>query len=139
MVDGTNAVGAEKIRQRALHRTTVGQHIADTAGHAQIILKHNKLAVLKPQQICSRDCDIDIAWHLQPTHLAPEMAAGVNHLAWNHSVAENFPFMIHVVQKEIERSNALHQALLNMPPLSAGDQPRQQVIGKMRSVPSSRP
>ena len=58
------------------------------------------------------------------------MFAAIDHFARDHAVGQDAAFVVDVVQKQIERGDALRQAALDVAPFRAGDDARQQVVGK---------
>ncbi len=130
VLDGPHALQAKQIGENPLHDPAVGQHVGDAAGHAQIVFQHHELAAGQANQVRAYYRDVNVARHLQPAHLPPEVPAAVNNFAGHDAVGENAPLVIDVAQKEIQRRDALRQAAFDVVPLGAGDQARDQVIGK---------
>src|SRR5271169_2663661 len=66
--------------------------------------------------------------HVNAMHLATIMSARVDDLARDCLVRQYAAFMINVLEEQIERGDALGEARLDLPPLSASDDARQQVV-----------
>ncbi len=139
LLNRPHVVTTKQLRKDPLHYPAIGQHIANPTRHPQIILEHDKLAVLQPDQVRPAYRDIDIPRHLQPRHLPPEVLAAIHHLTRHDPVVQNPPLVIDVLQKQIQRRNPLRQPTLDGRPLSAVMIRGSRSYGKIFSVPSSRP
>ena len=58
------------------------------------------------------------------------MAAAVNQFARNDAIRQNSAVVVNVFEKEIQRGDALRQAVLDLAPLLVGNDPRQQIVRK---------
>ena len=130
VLDGPHPVAVEELREGPLHYPAVGQHVAHPGGHPEVVFEHHKLAGSQPQQVGAHHRDVDIPRHLQASHLPPVVLATVNQFARHHPVVQDLGVEVDVVQKVVERGDALGQAALDPVPLLGRNQPRQQVIGK---------
>ena len=92
--------------------------------------RYHKLAAGQADQVRPDHGDVNIARHLQPAHLSPEMPAAVNDFAGHGAIGKNAAFVINVAQKQIERGNALGQAALDEAPFRAGNQAGQEIVRK---------
>ncbi len=130
MLDGPDSLQAEQIGENSLHHPSVGQHVGNATGHAQVIFQHHEFAAGQPDQIGADHRDIDVARHLQSAHLAAKVLAAVNHFAGNHSFGKNAAFVVNIPQKQIESSDPLRQSTFDVGPFRAGDEARQKIVGK---------
>jgi hypothetical protein len=130
MINRSNAIIEEQTRKGIFDNLAIGQHIRNTTRYTQVIFQHHKASITHTYQIRSNDRGIDVAWHAYALHLTAKMAAGIDHFAGQGTVVENVLFVIDVLQKHIQRGNALNQALFDLVPLGAGNDPWQQIVGK---------
>ncbi len=105
--DRLHAVVAEELGKRPLHHPAAGQHVGDAARHPQIVFQHHEFSIAEPKKICARDRDIHIPRHLQTAHLSSELPAAVHDLARHMAVVEDLALVIDIVQKQVERGDAL--------------------------------
>ena len=117
----------EHLGERPLHRAPVFQHIAHPAGAAPVVLQHEIIAVLVPDQIRAAHMDVNILGHVEVHKLAPEMLPRKDVMGRDHPVLQDPLFVIDVVQKKIQGGDALGQAALEIIPLLRGNDPRQQI------------
>src|SRR6185295_5464346 len=122
MLDGAYALAAKQIGKNTLHHPAVGQHVGNSAGHAEVVFQDHELATGHPDQVRPDHCDIYIARHLQPTHLAAEVSAAIDDLAGYDAVGENAAFVVNIAQEEIEGRYALGQSAFDATPLRAGNE-----------------
>src|SRR5207247_2038199 len=77
-----------------------------------------------------RAMDLEAPGRLQADHLPPEMLAVVNQRAGDAAVFEDALRSVYVLQEQVECKNALAQAALDVTPLGAGQDARNQVEGE---------
>ena len=130
MHDGPHAVVLELAGEDLLHHLAVGQHVGDAAGHAQVVLQHQKPAIVHPHQVGSIHGDIDAARHIHPAHLATVVPAAVDHVHRHHAILNDLAVVVDVAQEEVERNEALAQPLLDDRPLAACNDAGNQVVGE---------
>ena len=123
--DGPHARAAEDRGKGAPHHVAIGQHVGDAGRNAQIVLEHDEDAVFAPHQIGAAHIDIGAVRHGEPAHLAPVMLRAVDHAARNEPVLQHAPVAVDVVQKQIERRDALLQSRFEARPFRRGDDARQ--------------
>ena len=114
-----HAIVPKQRGEHTLQHLAVRQHVRHAAGHAKIVFQHGKLAVRQPHQIGAANAHVDVAWHIDATHFAPEMLATVNEFAGNDFVGENSAFVINIAQKQIQRGQPLRQTFLDSRPFCA--------------------
>src|SRR5579875_1930975 len=119
MLYGPNTALTKQKREDLLHHLAAGKHVRNAAGNAQIVLQHHEFSAGQANQVCAADTDVNISCHLYTAHLTPEMLAGIDHLARHNAVANDAPFVVDVLQKEIESRYPLRQAAFNRLPLRA--------------------
>jgi hypothetical protein len=128
--DRAYGVAAEQAGEHPLGDFPVGQHVRHAARHPQVVLEHHEAAVVQSKQIGARNRDVDVAVDPDATHFAAEVAATVDQVAWHDAVGENAPFVVDVLQKQIDCREALREAAFQRVPLGRIDDARQQVERK---------
>src|SRR5271167_4797914 len=99
MIDGANAVVAEESGKYSLQNFAIGEHVGNTAGHAQVVFENHEVAIGQARQIGAANADIDIARDAETAHLAAEVAATVNQLARYYPVGQDFAVVIDVFEE----------------------------------------
>src|SRR5262245_11117803 len=130
MVDGRHAVLFKQAREGTFHCLTVLQHIADAGGRTQVVFQHVILAVVIANQVGSDHMRIDFARHIDPDHLAPEMARAENQLRRDSFFVDDALLVIDIVKKLIERYYPLGQSAFQHLPLISWDDAWNQIEGK---------
>src|SRR5216683_8005199 len=128
MVDGHYPTALIQNREHAFHDLAAGQHVGHPAWHAKIVLEHHEPAVGAANEIGAHHGQIPALRYAYAPHLAAIVPAGVDDLARDYLVRQYAAFMINVLEKEIEGDDALGKARLDLPPLGASDNARQQVM-----------
>src|SRR5205809_1259672 len=130
MINWADAVDLEQSRENALQNFAIGQHVGDTAGDAQIVFENSKAAVGQSHQVGAADADVDAARDRQAAHLATKMFAAEDQFARHNAIGQNAALMVDVLQKKIERGDALGESALNDMPFIAGNDSRQKIVGE---------
>ena len=97
----------EHLRKRALHRAPVFQHVAHAARTTAIVFQHEIIAFVIADQIRAANVDVNILRHVEVHELAPEMFSRQNVKRRDDAVLQNFLLVIKIVQKQIQRRDAL--------------------------------
>ena len=106
----------EKIREDALHRLAIFQHVGNAGGTARVVFEHEIIAIAIAHQIGAADVDVDIFRHIEVHELRPKMCRFPDDLLRNDAIAQNVLRVINVVQKQIERGDSLHESALDQIP-----------------------
>ena len=122
-----HAVALEQRRELALHRGAVLEHVARARGRAQVVLEHEVLAVLVAHDVDAGDVGVDAAGRVDADHLAPEVARAEHELGRHLPVAQDALAVVDVGEEEVERVHALDHAALDVIPLRARDDARDEV------------
>ena len=99
MVDGPDTVILKHGRENALENLTIGQHVGDAAGDAEIVFEYGEAAIGKVNQIGAANIDVNIARDAEAAHFAPEVATTIDEVARNDAVVEDFSFAVDVFQE----------------------------------------
>ena len=133
-----HAVLAEELGKQPHHHLAVFQHVADSAGNAQVVFKHVVLALAlrigRANDVDAADVRVNVARHVHIHHLGPELRVLENLLRRNHTRLDDLLPVINIVNEAVERGDALHQATLHAGPFmrrnDAGNQvKRNQPLG----------
>ena len=123
-------IPVEKRRQDALGDLAVGEHIGDAAWNPEVVFEHDEGAVGRPDQIGSRNRDVDVAVDADAAHLAPVMPAAQHQFARDNPLGEYSRVVVDVLEEQVDGGEPLREAALEGTPFSRGDDPRQEVEGK---------
>ena len=131
--DRRDAVRTEQFGEQPHHHLAVLEHVAHTAGHAQVVLEHVVAAaavgVAGTHDVDAGDVRVDAAGHVDAAHLAAVLRV-VQHLLLRHDAGvEDALLVVDVVDEVIQRGHALRQPLLHLRPLVFRDDARNQVEG----------
>ncbi len=128
MVDRHHLAGFKNLGKGARHHQPVFQNVGNAAGRAAIVFQNQKLSGLRiPHQIDTGNVRIDIARDLHADHFALEMAAGKHQRARNLPVAQNPLRAVNILQKQVQRQNALGQPRFEPRPLRVRENARHEV------------
>ena len=105
----------------------VFQHVGNAGGTAQIILQHVNLAVAMADQIGAGDVAPDPARRVQTRALRTKALRRGNDPLRHDAVADDFPFVVKVVDEKIQRPDALFQSAFDAVPLHSRDDAGHQV------------
>ena len=131
MGNGRHAVGIEQLGKQPHHHLAVFQHVAHTAGHAQVVLQHVVLAIALriggAHDVNTRDVRINLVRHIDADHLGAELGVVLNLLARHNARLDDLLVVVNVVDESVERRDALHQPFLHAGPLVRGNDAGNQV------------
>ena len=127
LVDGQHPVALEQWCELTLHRCSVLEHVAGTRGRAEVVFEHEVLAVLVAHDVDARDMRIDAPGRVDVDHLAAKVLRAEDERGRNPAVAQDSLVVVDVVQEEVERTDPLDQAALDVGPFVLRDDARDQV------------
>ena len=141
MRDRRDPVRAEKVGKQPHHHLAVFQHVANAAGHPQVVFKHVvhalTLRVRCPHDVYPRNMRIHVARYVDAHHLGTELRV-VHHLVGrNQSGLDDLLAVIHIVDKAVQRRDPLHQAFFEIGPFMRRDDARDQVKRNQAFVPGT--
>ena len=130
MRDRGNPVFTEQLGEKPHHHFAVFEHVAHPAGHPQVVFQHEVLAVSagirRTNNVDATDVRVNVAGHVDAHHFRAELRVLKNLLRRNHAGFEDFLSVVDVMNKTIERRDALYEAFFHGCPLmrrnDAGDQ-----------------
>ena len=110
VVGGAHVVLLEDLREDALEHLAVLQHVADARRRAAVVLQDEVAAVGVADQVGAADVDVDVARHRRAHELAAEERALVDQARVDDAVAEDELVVVDVLEEQVQRGEALHQA-----------------------------
>ena len=125
-----HAAGLEDLGEGAFQGAAVLQHITDPGGAAGVVLEHKVVTLGVADDVGAADMDVDVARHLHVYELAPEMFRRHHVVGRDGAVVEDVLLVVDVVQKEVQRGDALHESRLDPVPFVGRDDARHQIEGK---------
>ena len=126
-LDRRDAVAGEQIGKQPHHDLAVFQHVGHARGRPRIVLQHDEVLGVDPDDVDAGDVHIDVVRHLLAVHLGPEHRVLEDQILRHDLGAKDVAAVIDVTQEHVQRLDALLQALLQQRPFLAGDDPRDHV------------
>ena len=127
--DRRDLAALEQVRRQLHHGLAVFEHIADTRGGAQIVLKHVKLVGTDAHDIDADDVGVNALGRLKTHHFGAEGGVLQDQLGRNAPGFENFLAVVDVIEKGIERTDALLDAFGQPPPFLGSNNARDDIEG----------
>ena len=113
-----------------LHQVAVLQDIGNARRHTKIVFQDVDLAVAVANQIRTGDVAPDAARRIDAAALGAVKRGGIDDLLRDDFVLQDFLVVVNVVDKLVERVDALLEAALDPIPLLGADDARDQVEGE---------
>jgi hypothetical protein len=130
VLDRAHAAPLEEAGEGARHDHAVGQHVADPARRAQVVLQHRVPAVLAADDVDAAHVRVDVVGQLDAVDLTAEVRIREHEPPRDHAIVEDPRLVVDVAQEEVEGTHALDQSRLESGPLVGGDHPRAEIEGK---------
>src|SRR5215831_14087572 len=125
--DRTHVAVIEDLWKRTLHDFPILQDIGNPGRAAQVVFEDVIPAILVSHKICSDDmAPYSSRWFKTHTRLA-ERLGGKNQIGRDDSILQDLLLAIDIVDKHIQRMNALTQTSIDRFPLISGHNPRDDV------------
>jgi hypothetical protein len=126
-----DAVQREQLGKQPHRHLAVLEHVAHTAGHAQVVFQHvvgaAAVGVAGAHDVDAGDVRIDAAGHVHAHHLGPELRV-LGHLLLRHDAGlDDLLPVVDVVDEAVERMDALAQPGFHLLPFAFGDDARDHV------------
>ena len=113
----------EQLGEALGHRPTVGEHVADTAGGAHVVLEHPEAAGAVAHQVDAGDVDAHAVGRTVALHRVHDVGGGVQQGLGDHAVGHGPAFGVHVVQERLQGAHPLRDADGDQRPLLGRDHP----------------
>ena len=117
----------EQFRKQPHHDFAVLQHIGDAGRRARIVLEHVEGVGIDADDVDAGDVHIDIVRYALAVHLRAERRIPEHEVFRNDAGAQDLARAIDILDEQIERVDALGQALLQEPPFGGGHDARDNV------------
>ena len=109
--------GFENLMKSSFHDPAIFQHVRDPRGTAQIILENINLSIAVAHQVSAGDVAPHPLRRIEPDAGFPEGAGGADQRLRQDFVFEDFLFVINVVDKKIQRIDALLEPFFDSSPI----------------------
>ena len=127
VVDRGHLMLGEQVRHQPHRHLAVLQHVGDAGRRARIVLEDVERVVAHAHDVDAGDLDPDVVWDPTSDHLRPVMRVAQDQLERNDVFFQDRARAVDVLQKEIERRDALDQPRLQPRPFGPRDHPRDDV------------
>lgn len=101
--------------------------IGDAGRTAAVVLEHAELAVAIANDIGAVDMDVGAARQVETDHLRAVIGIADHQALGDDAILDDAPLVIDVVEKQVERPNALNDAALDRRPIRGRDDARDDV------------
>lgn len=119
ILDALHLVLGEEFREHLHHRLAVLQHVGDAGGRAGIVFQNVELVFAGAHNVRADDMGVDAARRLETDHFRQEGDVVFDQLARNAAGLDDFLLVVDVIEKGVERQNALLDALRQLAPLAS--------------------
>ena len=127
VVDRANRIGGEQLGEHPAEQLPVLEDVRDAARHPAVVLEHEVLAPIVPDDVGADHVGEDLPGRDDAEEGTLELLAGQDELGRDHPIAEAVLRLVDVQQEQVERGDALDQAVLDDLPLGGGDDARHEV------------
>ncbi len=125
--DRPDPQGGEQLGEDLRHGTPVRQHVADTAGHPDVVLQHPERALRVADQVDAGDVHPHAVGRLDALRGPVEVLGGGDQPPRHHPVGHRALSAVDVGQECLERLDPLRDARAHPVPLRLGDHARRDV------------
>ena len=127
VLDPTDRVGGEELREDAAQDVAVLEHVGDAGRTAAVVLEDHVFTVAVADDIGAHDVGVDALGRDHAEELALVFLAGEHELGRHDPVLEAALVLVDVEDEEVQRGDALNEAGLDPLPLAGGDDPGDEV------------
>ncbi len=96
-------------------------NVGYTGGCAGIILQHQKTALLVTNKVGAINMNVHSAGNIQPDHSRAVIGILQHQFGWDHTIIQDMPVMVNIMQKKIDGPNTLLNTTLDMLPFIPGN------------------
>ncbi|MGY4287658.1 hypothetical protein ACVWXO_006878 [Bradyrhizobium sp. LM2.7] len=107
-----HSVAGEQVRKQPHHDLAVFQHVGHAGRRACVVLEHDEVLGVDPDDVDAGDVHVDVVRHLLAVHLGTEHRVLEDQIVGHDLGAQDVAAVIDVAQEHVERAHALFQALL---------------------------
>ena len=122
-------MAGEQVRKQPHHDFAVFQHVGHARGRPRIVLQHDEIVGVDPDDVDAGDVDVDVVRHVLAVHLRAEHRVLEDQVVGDDVGAQDVAAVIDVAQEHVERADPLLQALFQQRPFLGRHDPRDHVEG----------
>ena len=126
LIDRANPEVGEQRRDQSRHRDPVLEHVGDPRRGAHVVLEHLP-AVLVAHQVAAGDVGVHAARRANAVCRPREVRAAGDQRPGDDPGLDDLALVVDVVDELVQRADPLREPAFDRPPLSAGDDPRDEV------------
>ena len=130
VVDGADRVRGEELGEDAVEERAVLEHVGHAARHPAVVLEDEVAALAVADDVGAHHVREDLPRRDHPAQLALVFPPGQHQLGGDHLVAQALLVPVDVEQEQVQRGDALDEAVLDLLPLAGGDDARHEVEGE---------
>ncbi len=127
LLDGLDLVVVEEVGEETHRHLPVLQHVGDAGRGAQVVFQNVEGVGIHPHHVDPADGGVDAVRHLHAEHLGPVVGVLVDQFGRDQPGLQDLTVVVDVGEEEVERLDALFEALGELAPFLAGDDPRHDV------------
>ena len=136
VLDGGDAVLGEEVGRDAHHDLAVLQHVGDARRRAHVVLEDVEILRIDAHHVDAGDVHVDVVRHLDADHLVAERRVVLDQLARHEPGSQDLLLAVDVREEGVERLDALHETGLELAPLAAlqdarDDVERDEALGRL--------
>ena len=125
--DRSNLDLLEQLRKELHHRLAVLQHVGNARGRARIVLQNEEIVLAGTHDVDADDVGVDAGGWSHADHFRQEGIVAGDELLRNAAGAQDLLPVVDVVEKGVQRLDALFYALRQPPPFLAGHDARHDI------------
>ena len=127
VVDRRDAVAGEQIRHQPHRHLAVLQHVGDPGRGAGVVLQHVELALADPDDVDAGDQHPEVVRRPAADHFRPVVGIAQDQLVGDDLLLQHRARAVDVLEEQVERGDALDQALFEEAPFGARNDARHDV------------
>ena len=112
-------MAGEQVRKQPHHDFAIFQHVGHAGGRARIVLQHDEVFRVDPDDVDAGDVDVDVVRHVLAVHLRAEHRVLEDQVVGDDVGAQDVAAVIDVAQEQVERADPLLEALFEDGPFLA--------------------
>ena len=115
---------ASQVRKGAHHQMAVFDDVRNPRRRPRVVFEHAEHSLSVAHEVDAADADIGAVRKVEPLHLGAEVAVSDDELRGHRAIVQDVLLVVDVVQKAIERRDALNAATLDVRPIVPREDPR---------------
>ena len=127
VVDRGDAMAGEQVGHQPHRHLAVLQHVGDPGGGAGVVLQHVELALADPDDVDAGDQHPEVVRRPAADHFRSVVGIAQDQLVGDDLLLQRRARAVDVLEEQVERGDALDEALFEEAPLGAGNDARHDV------------